>query len=129
MLWSGSTGLSSGRVRHKWRCHGCGVFLCLSNTARVPLLYCSDSCLATPMSSDPAHQIRDEVACELILQGFSLTVVAERLAMSHGDLTATLKQRGVEPTRRPRGRPRLDGLPPGSREAQAADRRKKERRR
>jgi predicted HTH domain antitoxin len=59
-------------------------------------LYCTDDCANTPMSKYPETEVRDEVACELYLQGNTLVEVAQAVGLaSHQHLAQILQRRGV----------------------------------
>lgn len=77
------------------RCRCCGGLIATGRYNKDLTLYCSDVCSETPVSKYPETEIRDEVACELVLQGVSILQAAQAVGMGHQHLHQVLDRRGV----------------------------------
>jgi hypothetical protein len=63
---------------------------------KAPTLFCSQACAAVPMSKTPETELRDQVACELVLQGVSIVQAAKATGFeSHQHLHQVLDRRGI----------------------------------
>lgn len=79
------------------RCKVCGASVGFSTQTKPLAVWCSEACLETPVARTPSQiEIRDEVACELFLQGLPLrALVAETGINFHQQVQQVLQRRGI----------------------------------
>jgi hypothetical protein len=78
------------------RCRCCGGLVAYGRYSKIPTLFCSQACAEVPMSKTSDTELRDEAACELVLQGVSVVQAAKATGFeSHQHLHQVLDRRGI----------------------------------
>lgn len=78
------------------RCRVCGADLGYLNYSKGVAAWCSQACSETPVARNPEKtEIRDEVACELFLQGVPQHQIAVETNMVYQHLQQVLQRRGI----------------------------------
>jgi hypothetical protein len=81
------------------RCRCCGGLVAYGRYSKPPTLFCSQACAVVPMSKTPDTELRDQVACELVLEGVSILQAARATGFeSHQHLHQVLDRRGITTT-------------------------------
>jgi predicted HTH domain antitoxin len=75
------------------RCNVCGATLGYSQTKNKISLWCSQDCSETPVSP---NEERDEVICELFMQGLRPSELAPRFTMTYQNVQQILLRRGID---------------------------------
>ena len=92
------------------RCRVCGTLLDYKTYHRAHSMWCSETCVQTPMSKYPDAQIRDEVVAELALHGVGIGAIVAETETPYQMIQYVLGRRGITPAVRGRHEPGAVGL-------------------